>query len=68
MNKYGWYMTRQAYLDPTQEQGREFFLSGISGAVTMLNLLRFRDEADYSQHSHLAPEAPITFITARRGR
>lgn len=59
-------MTRQAYLDPTQEQGREFFLSGISGAVTMLNLLRFRDEADYSQHSHLAPEAPITGEEAYR--
>jgi len=33
-------MTRQAYLDPTPEQGRDLFLSGISGAVTMLNLSR----------------------------
>ena len=53
-------MAKQAYLDPTQEQGRDFFLSDIPGEVTMLNLLRFRDVADYSQHSDLAPEAPIT--------
>lgn len=53
-------MTKQAYLDPTQEQGRDFFMSGITGAVTMLNLLRFRDVADYSLHGNLAPKAPIT--------
>ena len=59
-NKCSKFMTKQAYLDPTQEQGRDFFLSGISGAVTMLNLLKFRDVADYSQHGNLAPESPIT--------
>lgn len=53
-------MTKQAYLDPTQEQGRDFFMSGITGAVTMLNLLRFRDVADYSLHGSLAPKVPIT--------
>lgn len=53
-------MTRQPFLDPTQEQGRDFFLGHSSGAVTMLNLLRFRDVADYSLHSSLAPEAPIS--------
>ncbi|NBX40918.1 MAG: DUF1330 domain-containing protein [Gammaproteobacteria bacterium] len=53
-------MTKQAYLDPTQEQGRDFFLSGFTGAVTMLNLLRFRAVADYSMHENLAPPAPIT--------
>lgn len=26
----------------------------------MLNLLKFRDVADYSQHGNLAPECPIT--------
>ena len=26
----------------------------------MLNLLKFRDVADYSQHGNLAPESPIT--------
>ncbi len=59
-------MTKQAYLDPTQEQGRDFFLSGITGAVTMLNLLRFRDVADYSLHSNLSPETPITGKDAYR--
>lgn len=53
-------MTKPAYLDPTQEQGRDFFLSGIAGAVTMLNLLKFREVADYSQHRNLAPQAPIS--------
>ena len=53
-------MMTQTYLDPTQEQGRDFFLSGLEGAVTMLNLLRFRDVADYSAYPHLAPDAPIT--------
>ncbi len=59
-------MTKQAYLDPTREQGRDLFLSGITGAVTMLNLLRFRDVADYSLHSNLAPETPITGKDAYR--
>ncbi|MFO0510033.1 MAG: DUF1330 domain-containing protein [Gammaproteobacteria bacterium] len=59
-------MTRQTYLDPTPEQGRDFFLSGLSGAVTMLNLLRFREIADYSGHESLAPAAPITGAQAYR--
>lgn len=59
-------MTKQIYLDPTQQQGRYFFLSGISGSVTMLNLLRFRDVADYSAYGHLAPAAPITGEQAYR--
>lgn len=50
----------QIYLDPTQEQGRDFFMSGLQGAVTMLNLLRFREVADYSAFPHLAPATLIT--------
>lgn len=53
-------MKKPSYLDPTQDQGREFFMSGISGAVTMLNLLRFREVADYSTFADLAPTLPIT--------
>jgi hypothetical protein len=53
-------MTQQTYLDPTQEQGREFFTRGISGSVVMLNLMRFRDVADYSAHPELAPASPLT--------
>jgi len=49
-----------AYLDPTQEAGRSFMTRNIEGVVVMLNLLRFRDIADYSDHPDLAPEAPIS--------
>ena len=48
------------YLEPTQESGRAFFLRGIPGKVVILNLLRFRPEADYSASPELASESPIT--------
>jgi len=50
----------ETYLEPTQAAGREFMLRGIEGEVVMLNLLRFRDVADYSATPELAPEAPIS--------
>jgi len=49
-----------AYLEPTQASGRAFFMRGIQGPVLMLNLLRFRDIADYSAAPHLAPSEPIS--------
>ena len=49
-----------SYLEPTQESGRAFVLRGITGEVVMLNLLRFREVADYSASPELAPEAPIS--------
>jgi len=52
------------YLEPTQEAGREFFTRGISGSVVMLNLLRFRECADYSATPHLAPREPISGAAA----
>jgi hypothetical protein len=48
------------YLEPTNESGRLLFERGIEGPVTMLNLLRFRAEADYSSDPDLAPAEPIT--------
>jgi uncharacterized protein (DUF1330 family) len=48
------------YLEPTQESGRAFAMSGIRGGVVMLNLLRFREVADYSASPELMPEAPIS--------
>lgn len=48
------------FIEPTNENGRRFVMRGISGSVTMLNLLRFREEADYSAAPELAPDAPIT--------
>jgi len=52
-------MTKR-YLDPTQESGAAFFMRNISGSVVMLNLMRFREVADYSADPELAPESPIS--------
>ena len=49
-----------AYVEPTQESGRALFRRAIKGNVVMLNLLRFRDIADYSVTPGLAPEKPIS--------
>ena len=51
---------KNTYLDVTQEQGKEFFQRQIEGEITMLNLLRFREVADYSAHPELAPDQPIS--------
>lgn len=48
------------YLEPTQESGRAFVTRAIKGEVVMLNLLRFRDLADYSANPELAPATPIS--------
>ena len=50
----------QTYLEPTQSAARDLILRGITGPVTMLNLLRFRAQADYAATPHLAPPSPIT--------
>ena len=54
------------YLDVTQEAGAELFSRNISGEVLMLNLLRFRDVADYSEFPELAPNEPISGREAYR--
>lgn len=48
------------YLMPTQEAGRKFIMRQIQGNVVMLNLLRFREIADYSDNPELMPAAPIS--------
>jgi hypothetical protein len=48
------------YLEPSQRAGMKFIERGIKGSVVMLNLLRFRDVADYSASPELAPDAPIS--------
>lgn len=48
------------YLTPTREAGRDFIMRNIQGNVVMLNLLRFRDCADYSETPELAPAEPIS--------
>ena len=56
----------QHYLEATQEAGRAFVMRGIAGPVVMLNLLRFREIADYSATPHLAPPTPISGEAAYR--
>jgi uncharacterized protein (DUF1330 family) len=56
----------KAYLDPTPEAATALFTSGIEGEVSMLNLLRFREIADYSEHPDLAPGEPISGREAYR--
>ncbi len=50
----------QHYLEASQEGGAALFRRKISGEVVMLNLLRFREEADYSASPELKPENPIS--------
>jgi len=52
------------YLDPTHEAVAAFLQRGLTGPVDMLNLLRFREVADYSDSPELAPESPISGIEA----
>ena len=48
------------YLDVTPEAGRDFVMRKIPGEIVMLNLLRFRETADYSATPDLAPPTPIS--------
>lgn len=48
------------YLEPTEEAAVRLLARRIDGPVTMLNLLRFRDVADYSASPQLAPAEPIS--------
>ncbi|MEZ4450365.1 MAG: DUF1330 domain-containing protein [Nannocystaceae bacterium] len=51
---------KPTYLQVTQEAGRDFFRRGVTGPVVMLNLLRFRAIADYTEAPALAPAGPIS--------
>ena len=50
----------ETFLDPTAETVTALMARGIEGPVVMLNLLRLRDQADYTDFADLAPPAPIT--------
>lgn len=50
----------QPYLEASQEGGKALFSKNIQGEVTMLNLLRFRTEADYSGFPELSPDHPVS--------
>jgi len=48
------------YLDPTDDDARRLFQRGIEGPLLMLNLLRFREIADYGDFPDLASIEPIS--------
>ncbi len=48
------------YLHPTEEAGKQFFLRQLEGPIVMLNLLRFRETADYADSPELAPPNSIS--------
>lgn len=48
------------YLAPSWEAGRDLFRRNIAGEVVMLNLLRFREAADYAATPELAPLEAIS--------
>jgi hypothetical protein len=57
-------MTDETFLDVTPEAGRDFMMRGITGPVVMLNLLRFREIADYTESPELAGPEPVTGAAA----
>lgn len=48
------------FLDVSPLQGARFFGAAEDGQVVMLNLLRFREQADYSHAPSLEPDGGIT--------
>ncbi|WP_017663971.1 DUF1330 domain-containing protein [Porphyrobacter sp. AAP82] len=50
----------RAYLEVSPQQGAAFFGSPDNGPVVMLNLLRFRETADYAHAPDRAPPAPVS--------
>ncbi|TYA71584.1 DUF1330 domain-containing protein [Seonamhaeicola marinus] len=53
-------MSKTNYLNATEEAGKTFYLSDISGSFIMLNLLSFKEVADYSNFKTIAPKEDIT--------
>ena len=50
----------ERYIEATQEAGAALFRRNPQGPIVMLNLLKFREEADYSKFPDLAPESPVS--------
>jgi len=54
------------HLDPTRHGAEELVGRRIKGPIVMLNLLQFREVADYSANPELAPEEAISGAEAFR--
>ncbi len=48
------------YLNPTEKSAKQLFSKSMTNEVIMLNLLRFKEVADYSQFPDIAPKTAIT--------
>jgi hypothetical protein len=55
---------KECFLEVSQESGAALFGRNITGEVVMLNLLRFRDIADYSANPELMPSEPVSGAVA----
>jgi len=53
-------MPRTSFLDVTPEAGKAYFANPTKGEIVMLNLLKFKDTADYSHTPSLAPKEVIS--------
>ena len=58
---------KERFLEVSQEAGAALLARNISGEVVMLNLLRFRDVADYSANPELMPSGPISGEASQTG-
>lgn len=56
----GQFLVKNHYLEPTREAGAALLRRNIPGPVVMLNLLRLREYADYTENPGLAPETGIS--------
>lgn len=54
-------MSNKKHIHATQESGKRFYMDfHDKGSVTMLNLLRFKEIADYTEQEAIAPSSPIS--------
>ncbi len=54
------------HIEPGNEAGAAFRARNLTGEIVMLNMLEFRDVADYSATPELAPDSPISGEEAYR--
>lgn len=59
-------MNTKTYLTATQEAGKDFYFRQIKGSVVMLNLLKYKQKADYTDSKELSPTNEISGEEAYR--
>jgi len=51
---------KKNYINPTDEAAMALFTKGLEGEIVMLNMIKYNEFADYSEHPDLAPAEQIT--------